>query len=89
MTHPWANAVDTVCWVLLLPILAFLAYRSYGRSDDRGALVRRWIISAALVLIIRVLARIPSPFMPVFLALPAVVLGVLWAPSVGAILADR
>ena len=87
MTHPWANAVDTVCWVLLLPILAFLAYRSYGRSDDRGALVRRWIISAALVLIIRVLARIPSPFMPVFLALPAVVLGVLWAPSVGAILA--
>ena len=87
MTHPWANAIDTVCWVLVLPALAFLAYRSYKRSDDRGRLVLKWVISAALVWIIRVLARIPSPFTPIFVALPAVALGVLWAPSIGAILA--
>jgi tetratricopeptide (TPR) repeat protein len=87
MTHPWANAIDTVCWVLVLPVLAFLAYRSYGRSDDRGRLVLKWVISAPLVWAILVLIRSHNPYVPIFLLAPAVILGLLWAPSIGAILA--
>ena len=87
MTHPWANAVDTVCWVLVLPVLAFLAFRSYSRSDDRRALVLKWVVSVPLVLILRVLIRMHSPWTPILLLFPAIILGLLWAPSVGAILA--
>jgi tetratricopeptide (TPR) repeat protein len=87
MTHPWANAVDTVCWVLVLPVLAFLAFRSYSRSDDRRSLVLKWVVSVPCVLIIRFLIRMQSPWTPILLLFPAIILGLLWAPSVGAILA--
>jgi tetratricopeptide (TPR) repeat protein len=87
MTHPWANAIDTVCWVLVLPTLAFLAYRSYRRSDERRGLVLKWVVSVPLVLIILVLIHFQNPYTPIFLLFPAIILGVLWAPSVGSILA--
>src|SRR5271170_2394833 len=87
MTHPWANAVDIACWVLVAPILAFLAYRSYERSDDRRGLILRWIITVPLVWILLVIIRIQSPFAPVLLLFPAIALGFLWAPSVGSMLA--
>jgi tetratricopeptide (TPR) repeat protein len=87
MTHPWANAVDTVCWALVLPALAFLAFRSYRRSDDRRGLVLKWVVSVPLALIILTLIRIQSPWIPILLLAPAVVLGLLWAPSIGSMVA--
>src|SRR5271157_2736926 len=93
MTHPWANAIDAICWMVVLPTLAFLAYRSYGRSDDRPALVRRWIISAALVLLMRFIFWFRLSGHPVFMTVkpflilfPALILGRMWVPSIGAIL---
>src|ERR1700722_16583331 len=86
MTHFWSNAIDILCWVLVLPTLVFLAFRSYGRSDDRRGLVRRWIISAALLLIIQFVMWLHSPFTIFFALLPAVALGFLWLPSVASIL---
>jgi tetratricopeptide (TPR) repeat protein len=81
--------------VIVLPALAILAYRSYRRSDDRGALVRRWIISAALVLIMWFISwfRVPGHplFMtikPFFILFPALILGRIWVPSIGAALAS-
>ena len=87
MTHPWANAVDTVCWVLVLPILAFLAVRSFRRSDDRRGLILKWVVTLPLVWILLAVIRIPSPWTPILLLFPAIILGLLWAPSIGAILA--
>jgi tetratricopeptide (TPR) repeat protein len=83
MTHPWANAIDTVCWVIVVPVLAFLAFRTCRRSDNRAGLVVKWIISVLLVWIIRVIIHIPSPLAPLFVLFPAVFLGLLWVPSFG------
>jgi tetratricopeptide (TPR) repeat protein len=81
MKHLLANAVDIVCWVLVLLTLILLAFRSYGRSDDRRALVRRWIFSAALLLIIRAVAGWHSPFKALFILPPSVALAFIWIPS--------
>ncbi len=82
MTHLWTNAVDVVCWVLLVPVLAYLAIRAYGRSEDRRALVRRWIISVVLLCIIGLFARIDTPFKVFLIIPPSVMLGFLWVPTV-------
>jgi tetratricopeptide (TPR) repeat protein len=93
MTHPWANVIDTVCWVLLVPTLAFVAYRTYERSDDRRGLVRRWIITTPILSIMWFIATFKSSnaillgAKPAMMILPAIILAVIWAPSVGGILA--
>jgi tetratricopeptide (TPR) repeat protein len=86
MTHPWDNAVDIACWVLVLLILAFLAYRAYERSDDRSGLVRLWIITVPLVLIMLGLMRMQSPLAPILMVIFGIPLGLLWAPSIGSML---
>jgi tetratricopeptide (TPR) repeat protein len=86
MTHLWANVVDTVCWVLVVPTLAFVGCRCYAQSDDRRGLVLKWVASVALMLIILFLIHLQSPYVALLLLLPAVVLGFIWAPSIGAIL---
>ena len=73
--------------MLVLPALAYLAYRSYERSDDAARLVVKWIVSVPLVLILLALIRIPSPYVALLSVIPAVILGVMWAPTIGAILA--
>jgi tetratricopeptide (TPR) repeat protein len=88
MTHPWANAVDTACWVLVLPILAFVAFRSYKRSAEPGSLILRWIISVPLVLMMLSLIRMKgNPYIPLLLLPPSLILAALWAPSIGAMVA--
>jgi tetratricopeptide (TPR) repeat protein len=72
--------------MLVVLILAFMAFRSYGRSDDRRALTRRWIFSAALLFIIRAIARWDSPFRVLFIILPCVALAFIWVPSATAFL---
>jgi tetratricopeptide (TPR) repeat protein len=88
MMHPWANAVDILCWVLVLPTLAFLAYRLYCRSEDRRSLVLKWVVSVPLILLLLHVIRIHSPYTPILLLFPAMILGLLWAPSLGALLAS-
>jgi tetratricopeptide (TPR) repeat protein len=74
-------------------MLVFLSYRSYLESDDRPALVRRWIMSAVLLLIILFILWFRISGHPVFMAVkplltlfPALILGRMWAPSIGDIL---
>jgi len=82
MKHIWANAVDTVTWVVVVLVLVFSAFWGYERSDDRPALVRRWIYSAALLLMIVLILWMRSPAKYLLFILPAVLLGFLWVPSV-------
>lgn len=82
MTHLLANAVDTFCWVLVVLILGVWAFRGYVRSDDRFGLVRRYIISAALVLLILGILRIDSPVKYLLFIFPCVILSFLWLPSI-------
>ena len=77
MTHLWTNAVDIVCWVLLVPILVYLAFRWYGRSDDRRALVIKWIVTVPLVVSIKLLTHVASPYTPIYILFPAVILALL------------
>jgi tetratricopeptide (TPR) repeat protein len=93
MTHPWANIVDTVAWVLVVPTAAYVGYRTYERSDSRRALVLRWIVSVPLIWFMWFVGHYNSSSeilmaaKPALMIAPGIVLGLLWAPSVGAILA--
>ncbi len=86
MTHPWSNAIDVVSWVLVVPTLAWLAWRAYKRSADRGGLIVRWVASVPLIWILLRLIHFQSPFTPIFVLIPSLILAVLWAPSIGAAL---
>ena len=39
MMHLLNNAIDVLCWVIVLPTLGWLAYRSFEHSDDRRGLI--------------------------------------------------
>jgi tetratricopeptide (TPR) repeat protein len=82
MTHLWAHVVDMVTWVLVVLAMAFLAFWGYVRSDDRPALIRRWIYSAVLLLIILLILWMNSPIKYLLFILPSVILAFLWLPSV-------
>jgi tetratricopeptide (TPR) repeat protein len=94
MTHPWANAADMICWVLVVPVLAYLIYRTFERSDDRRELVGNWSKTAVLLLIMAFILWLRLPGNPVFMRLkplfilfPALVIGRIWTPSIGAMMA--
>jgi len=82
MTHPWASLIDTVCWVFVFLILGAMGWRGFARSDDRPALIRRFIYSAGLILIILVIIWMHSPMLDLLAIFPLVILAFLWLPSV-------
>src|SRR5258708_3748479 len=86
MTHLLDNAIDVLCWVIVLPTLGWLAYRSFERSDNRRGLIYKWIATVPLVLITLYVMRNFGPYAPVFVIPSAVILGLLWAPTIGSIL---
>jgi len=73
---------DLLCWLIVLPALGILGYRSLANSDSRGVLVLKWVFSAVLILIICLIASMDSIFKPLFVAIPAVFLGLMWTSSV-------
>jgi tetratricopeptide (TPR) repeat protein len=78
MHHLWAIALDWICWLLVLVLGGAIGFWVYERSDDRRALVRRWIISAFLILI---MIAIPIRKVPFLIILPYLILAFLWIPS--------
>ena len=70
-------------------MLAYAGYRIYDRSDDRRSLVVKWLVSVPLVLILLAIirTRTPNPYAPLLLLFPAVALGLVWAPTIGSLLA--
>jgi outer membrane protein assembly factor BamD (BamD/ComL family) len=75
---------DAICWLIVLPALCVLGYRAYEHSESRGPLLVKWIISALLIVLIRFITYLNVPFTPILIILPAGILGVMWAPCIGA-----
>ena len=75
---------DAICWLILVPVFCVLGYRSLERSAARGALVAKWIISALLLILIHYITYLNVPYRPVLVLFPAGILGLMWAPSIGA-----
>jgi tetratricopeptide (TPR) repeat protein len=80
MAHALSSAFDMVCSALTLPIIAWVMYRSYSRSDDRKGLVVRWIFSGLMILVIWGISFSESPIKVLWMLLPACGLGFLWIP---------
>lgn len=85
----WSGAFDVLCWLVVLPALGFAGYRSLHRSDEPAKLAAIWVISAVLILLVRgmIASRTGGPFLPLFVIIPAVFLGVMWAPTFGRLVA--
>ena len=91
--------IDALCWLFVLPPVCVLAYRGFARSASRGILVIKWIVSVLLIFFLNGIVHrntpylpflndLPLPFVIVAVLLPAGILGVMWAPQIGAIMAQ-
>jgi tetratricopeptide (TPR) repeat protein len=81
--------VDTLCWILVLAILAGFSCRCYARSDDRRVLLYKWAASVALVLFMLLLRSLGrrDPRLLLLFIIPLVLLSFIWLPNlVGIIL---
>jgi len=74
--------VDLISWVIFVPLVCVLGYRSYANSDGRAMLVAKWISSAILLYIIYLIATSHLIYKAVLVALPAVFLGIMWTSNV-------
>lgn len=82
-----ANAVDIVCWLIVVPLVAYLGYRSFQRSENRGWLIIKWVLTSGLLALLGWLMHMESPYTPIFVLGPALILAILWAPNLGAMMA--
>lgn len=78
MHHLLASAIDWICWLLVLVLTGACGFWVYERSDDRRALLRRWIISGVMLLI---MAAVPIRKVPFLIILPYLVLAFMWVPT--------
>jgi outer membrane protein assembly factor BamD (BamD/ComL family) len=82
----WGNLFDALCWLIILPVVIALGYRCLSRSEDPKMLIFKWVASAVLLLAILGMVARHWVAAPLFVAIPAVFLGLLWTPSIGAFL---
>jgi tetratricopeptide (TPR) repeat protein len=91
MTHLLSNVIDLLCWVLVIPAAIFVGYHSYERSADRRGLVRKWIITVPLVMLIWTLMHVKgsAALVTLLVLVPAtVVLALMWTPNIIALLSQ-
>jgi tetratricopeptide (TPR) repeat protein len=87
MKHVMANAVDIACWVIVVPMIIYLGYRSFKDSENRAMLITRWALTIPLIAVLVWLVHMESPYTPIFVLPPALFLAILWAPNLGAMMA--
>jgi tetratricopeptide (TPR) repeat protein len=88
MTHFWDIALTVMGPLVLAAAACVAGYRSLRRSENPATLVFKWILSAVLVGGgIAVLRGFPVLAWPVVVLIPAAILGLMWAPSMAAIVA--
>src|SRR5271165_3751754 len=80
--------LDIASTILGLLIVAaavcFAGYRSLRSSEDPPKLVLKWVLSVVLVGGgIYMLRGFPVAMWPVVVLIPAIILGIMWAPTVG------
>ncbi len=81
----WSGVFDALGWLVIVLALGVAGYRTLSRSEDPARQVFFWIIIAAMILLIRwmIAARIGGPWLPLFILIPALPIGLLLAPSIG------
>ncbi len=62
-----------------------MGYRSLERSADRQSLIVKWTVSAVLAVLLKwmIAVNYGAQYLPLFVLIPAAVLGFMWAPTVG------
>ncbi|HEX3717739.1 MAG TPA: tetratricopeptide repeat protein [Verrucomicrobiae bacterium] len=78
----WGHLFDTLCAILVLAALAGYGYRSFARSDDRRMLIIKWIATGILALLMLLVIFLHEPRVLLFALLPAVIVGLMWTPTV-------
>jgi tetratricopeptide (TPR) repeat protein len=69
---------DRLCWLIFLPALAIMGYRTLIRSEDRSTLLTKWGFSVLLILSIVWIASWHSPAKPLWVVIPCTFLGIMW-----------
>jgi len=78
--------VDLISWVIFVPLVCYLGFRAYANSDSRGLLVVKWIFTVLLLLAIHFIILTKTVFTPLFVAIPAVFLGLMWTSNLSNII---
>jgi tetratricopeptide (TPR) repeat protein len=78
-----ASMVDVVCWVLLVPLLGVVGYRTVRQSEHPERLILKWLVSLGLIILIEITLDEARRHPPTALwcILPFAILGFLWIPS--------
>src|SRR5580698_7696955 len=74
--------IDLLCWLIVVPLLGYLGYRSFVNSDSRRELVIKWVVSAVLLLIIWLISLTKFVFKPLLCLIPAVLIGLMWTSNI-------
>lgn len=81
MTHQLASITHALSWGATILVLAGVGYWGLEHSDDRPALIRRWIYTALLLLIDFGILSMDTPMKLLLFILPLVPLAFIWLPS--------
>ena len=74
--------------LLLAIILGYAFYRTFQKSEDPQRLIVKWAGTVVLIGAGAFIVRGSGPFMPLFVLPFAIIIGLIWAPSWGAVLAS-
>ena len=89
MALAWQNIFDIGDGVVMAAAAAFVAWRSIRKSAEPLALIFKWGITAFLIFgTIAVLRHFPPLCWPVIVLIPAMTVGLMWTPSIAAIMAS-
>jgi tetratricopeptide (TPR) repeat protein len=69
---------DLLCWLIVLPALGIMGYRTVVLSEDRRALLIKWSLSILLVLSMVWIASWQAAYKPLVMVIPVTFLGTLW-----------
>jgi hypothetical protein len=85
----FSSLFDVLCWLIVLPALGVFGFSSLRQSEEPVRLIAKWGVSFALIMIIRgmVAHRFGGPYVALFILIPALPLGVIWAPALGNLVA--
>jgi len=85
----WRTVLYLGTLVLVAAGGCFLAWQCLSKSREPGSLIFKWIISAGLLgLPFLIFPHVPRSWILVVWILPATAIGMMWVPSIGAMLAS-
>ena len=89
MAFSWQSFFDIGYGVVMAAAAAFVAWRSLRKSAEPLALIFKWGITALLIFgTIAVLRHFPPLVWPVIVLIPAMTVGLMWTPSIAAMMAS-